>query len=100
MRAEEVTGGGISSSTAYFLRNKQAQHLGLSPLIRDWRAKLLDDAQISFDDLLADAGARGALANVEINLEGLTDAAYVASMRAKAAALRKRLGSAPRATSA
>ena len=50
--------------------------------------------------LLADAGARGALANVEINLEGLTDAAYVASMRAKAAALRKRLGSAPRATSA
>jgi glutamate formiminotransferase len=50
--------------------------------------------------LMASAGARGALANVEINLEGLKDTAYVASMRAKAAALRERLGDAPRATSA
>ena len=50
--------------------------------------------------MMADAGARGALANVEINLDGLKDAAYVASMRAKAAALRQRLGDAPRATSA
>jgi glutamate formiminotransferase / formiminotetrahydrofolate cyclodeaminase len=50
--------------------------------------------------LMASAGARGALANVEINLDGLTDAAYVASMRAKAAALRERLGDAPRAISA
>ena len=50
--------------------------------------------------LLASAGARGALANVEINLEGLTDAAYVTAMRAKAAALGERLGDAPRASSA
>ena len=50
--------------------------------------------------MMADAGARGALANVEINLDGLKDAAYVASMRAKAAALRERLNNAPRATSA
>ncbi len=50
--------------------------------------------------LMADAGARGALANVEINLDGLKDSAYVASKRAKAAALRARLGDAPRATSA
>ena len=50
--------------------------------------------------MMADAGARGALANVEINLDGLKDAIYVASMRAKAAALRQRLGDAPRATSA
>src|SRR5689334_13362724 len=50
--------------------------------------------------IIADAGARGALANVEVNLDGLKDAAYVASMRAKAAALRQRLGDAPRATSA
>ncbi|HEX8766282.1 MAG TPA: cyclodeaminase/cyclohydrolase family protein, partial [Candidatus Acidoferrum sp.] len=50
--------------------------------------------------MMADAGARGALANVEINLDGLKDAAYVASMRAKAAALCERLGNAPRATSA
>lgn len=50
--------------------------------------------------MMADAGARGALANVEINLDGLKDAAYVASMRTKAAALRERLSNAPRATSA
>jgi glutamate formiminotransferase len=50
--------------------------------------------------MMADTGARGALANVEINLDGLKDAAYVASMRAKTAALRERLGNAPRATSA
>jgi formiminotetrahydrofolate cyclodeaminase len=49
---------------------------------------------------MAGAGARGALANVETNLEGLSDAAYVASLRRKAAALRGRLGDAPRATSA
>jgi len=40
------------------------------------------------------------LANVEINLDGLTDAAYTLSMRAEVAALRQRLGDAPRATSA
>ena len=50
--------------------------------------------------MMADAGARGALANVEINLDGLKDTAYVASMRAKAAALRERLKNAPRVTSA
>jgi glutamate formiminotransferase len=50
--------------------------------------------------LMAGAGARGALANVEINLDGLTDAAYVSSMGAKIAALRDRLGDAPRATNA
>ncbi|HET8924963.1 MAG TPA: glutamate formimidoyltransferase [Candidatus Acidoferrum sp.] len=50
--------------------------------------------------LMAGAAARGALANVEINLEGLTDGAYVSSMQVKIAALRERLGDAPRATSA
>ena len=50
--------------------------------------------------LMAGAGARGALANVEINLDGLTESAYAASMRAKIAALRERLGDAPRATNA
>jgi formiminotetrahydrofolate cyclodeaminase len=50
--------------------------------------------------LMAGAGARGALANVEINLDSLTDAVYVSSMRVKIAALRERLGDAPRATSA
>jgi len=61
-------------------------------------ASMRSDLQVA--GLLAEAGARGALANVEINLDGLTDAAYVASMRAKAAALRERLGNAPRARSA
>jgi formiminotetrahydrofolate cyclodeaminase len=41
--------------------------------------------------LMAIAGANGALANVEINLEGLKDAAYVAAMRGKVDELRKRL---------
>jgi glutamate formiminotransferase/formiminotetrahydrofolate cyclodeaminase len=50
--------------------------------------------------LMAEAGARGALANVEINLDGLRDAAYVASMRAKTKVLQERLGNAPRATTA
>jgi formiminotetrahydrofolate cyclodeaminase len=41
--------------------------------------------------LMAIAGANGALANVEINLDGIKDAAYVAAMRAKVDDLRKRL---------
>jgi formiminotetrahydrofolate cyclodeaminase len=49
---------------------------------------------------MAVAGARGALANVEINLDGIKDAAYVSSMRVKITALRERLGDAPQATSA
>lgn len=50
--------------------------------------------------LMAVAGTRGALANVEINLEGLTDSAYVASVREKVSSLRERLGNAPRTTTA
>jgi glutamate formiminotransferase len=49
---------------------------------------------------MAAAGARGALANVEINLDGMTDAGYVQSMRAKAAALRERLEKTPRTINA
>ncbi|MGB7284572.1 MAG: glutamate formimidoyltransferase [Candidatus Acidiferrum sp.] len=49
---------------------------------------------------LAEAGARGALANVEINIDGIQDSAYVAQMRAKIAPLRERLGNAPRRTTA
>jgi formiminotetrahydrofolate cyclodeaminase len=41
--------------------------------------------------LMACAGARGALANVEINLDGIRDAGYVATIRQKIAALRERL---------
>jgi glutamate formiminotransferase / formiminotetrahydrofolate cyclodeaminase len=61
-------------------------------------ASMRSDLQVA--RLMAAAGARGALANVEINLDELSDASFVSSMRAKAAALRERLGDAPRATSA
>ncbi len=61
-------------------------------------ASMRSDLQVA--RLMAGAGARGALANVEINLDGITDAAYVASLRTKMATLRERLGDAPRATSA
>ncbi len=49
---------------------------------------------------MAAAGARGALANVEINLDGITDSAYVAQKRSKINSLRERLGNAPRTTTA
>ena len=52
-------------------------------------ASMKSDLQVA--RYMAVAGANGALANVEINLEGLTDAAYVTSMRAKIAELRKKL---------
>src|SRR5439155_18011026 len=61
-------------------------------------ASMRSDLQVA--RLMAEAGARAALANVEINLEGLTDASYVASMRMKIAALRERLGNTTRATRA
>ena len=50
--------------------------------------------------LMASAGARGALANVEINLDGITDKGYVTAMRQKIAALRERLGETSLRTSA
>jgi glutamate formiminotransferase / formiminotetrahydrofolate cyclodeaminase len=49
---------------------------------------------------MAAAGAKGALVNVEINLDGITDAGYVTSMREKISALRERLGEASRTSSA
>jgi glutamate formiminotransferase len=61
-------------------------------------ASMRSDLQVA--RLMAEAGVRGALANVEINLDGLTDAAYVASMRTKIKALKERLGNAARATRA
>jgi glutamate formiminotransferase/formiminotetrahydrofolate cyclodeaminase len=45
--------------------------------------------------LMAEAGARGAIANVEINLDGIKDAAYVAAKRQAITALRDKLGRAP-----
>ncbi len=45
--------------------------------------------------LMAAAGARGALENVRINLEGITDAGYIARMKAKTADLESRLAGSP-----
>jgi glutamate formiminotransferase len=54
-------------------------------------ASMKSDLQVA--RLMAVAGARGALANVEINLEGLKDAPYVEKTRQRVAELRNRLGS-------
>jgi formiminotetrahydrofolate cyclodeaminase len=61
-------------------------------------ASMRSDLQVA--RLMAEAGARGALANVEINLDSVTDAAYVSSMRVTIAALRQRLRDTSRATRA
>jgi glutamate formiminotransferase len=49
---------------------------------------------------MAAAGARGALANVETNLDGIADSAYLVETRSKIASLRERLGNAPPSTTA
>jgi len=60
-------------------------------------ASMKSDLQVA--RLMATAGAQGAMANVEINLDGLKDANYVAAARGKIAALRGKLTEAPRAQS-
>ena len=45
--------------------------------------------------LVAAAGARGALANVSINLEGITDARYIEAMKNKSAAIESRVAGTP-----
>jgi glutamate formiminotransferase / formiminotetrahydrofolate cyclodeaminase len=53
-------------------------------------ASMKSDLQVA--RLMAVAGAQGALANVEINLDGLKDSAYVAKMRERVAEVRTQLG--------
>jgi methenyltetrahydrofolate cyclohydrolase len=52
-------------------------------------ASMKSDLQVA--RLMAVAAAKGALANVEINLEGLKDTAYVEQVRGKVAELRTRI---------
>ena len=52
-------------------------------------ASMRSDLQVA--RYMATAGARGSLANVEINLDSLTDATYVSKVKAAVAALRGRL---------
>lgn len=56
-------------------------------------ASMLSDLRVG--RLMAAAAARGALENVAINLESITDAAYVAAMQKRVAALEARLASSP-----
>ena len=65
------------------LRDRLVQLEALSP------ASMKSDLLVA--RLMAVAGANGALANVEINLDGLKEALYVAAMRTKVDELRKRL---------
>jgi formiminotetrahydrofolate cyclodeaminase len=59
-------------------------------------ASMRSDLQVA--RLMAAAGAKGALANVEINLDGITDKAFVQTMRQKVEGLRGRLDGAARAS--
>ena len=62
-----------------FLRNKQAQHLGLVPLISEWGEQLLgDSAKVSFDDLLADAAESVTDSELFNRARGTLDRAVVA----------------------
>jgi len=56
-------------------------------------ASMISDLRVG--RLMAAAAARGALENVSINLDGITDAGYVAAMKQKAAALESRLVGSP-----
>ncbi len=50
--------------------------------------------------LMAAAGAKGALANVETNLDGIKDVGYVTAMRERISTLRERLGETSRTVNA
>src|SRR3989442_1995733 len=56
-------------------------------------ASMLSDLRVG--RLMAAAAARGALENVAINLESISDAAYVAAMQKRATALEARLAPSP-----
>jgi formiminotetrahydrofolate cyclodeaminase len=58
-------------------------------------ASMKSDLQVG--RFMAEAGARGAIANVEINLDGIKDANYVAAKRNGIAALRDKLSAAAQA---
>ena len=76
-------------TVALFARLKQLEGIAA--------ASMKSDLQVA--RLMAAAGAQGALANVEINLDGLKDAGYVAATRAKIETLRGKLVEAPQAQS-
>jgi formiminotetrahydrofolate cyclodeaminase len=87
--AAEVPLAVAERAVALFERLKQLEAIAA--------ASMKSDLQVA--RLMAAAGAQGALANVEINLDGLKDGNYVAATRAKIAALRGKLAEAPQAQS-
>src|SRR5712692_4328586 len=68
----------------------------LGQLERLSSASMISDLRVG--RLMAAAAARGALENVSINLESITDAEYAAAMREKAAAAELRIAGSPLAT--
>jgi glutamate formiminotransferase/formiminotetrahydrofolate cyclodeaminase len=87
--ASEIPRGVAERAVALFERLKQLEAIAA--------ASMKSDLQVA--RLMAVAGAQGALANVEINLDGLKDAGYVSAMRSKVAALRGKLAETPLAQS-
>jgi glutamate formiminotransferase / formiminotetrahydrofolate cyclodeaminase len=63
------------------------EQLGQLPAIA--AASMRSDLQVA--RLMADAGARGAMANVETNLDGIKDAGFAESVRERLAGLKNRL---------
>jgi glutamate formiminotransferase / formiminotetrahydrofolate cyclodeaminase len=87
--AAEVPLGVAERAVALFERLKQLEGIAA--------ASMKSDLQVA--RLMAVAGAQGALANVEINLDVLKDAGYVSATRAKVATLRGKLVETPLAQS-
>jgi glutamate formiminotransferase len=77
------------AETAVSLFERLGQLEGITP------ASMKSDLQVG--KLMATAAALGALANVEINLESITDAAFLAAMKSRVAAVQANLAPRPSA---
>ncbi len=87
--AADVPLGVAERAVALFERLKQLEAIAA--------ASMKSDLEVA--RLMAAAGAQGALANVEINLDGLKDTNYVTATRSKVVALRGKLAESPQARS-
>ena len=85
MGAAEVPLKVAEQAVALFERLRQLETIAAASMKSDLKVARL----------MASAGAEGALANVEINLDSIKDAAYVAAKRHSIAGLRDKLSAAP-----
>jgi len=85
MRAAEVPLKVAERAVALFERLRQLETIAAASMKSDLKVARL----------MAGAGAEGAMANVEINLDGIADAAYVAAKRHAITKLRDRISAAP-----